>query len=288
MNLQLVNTFLEVVKAGNLNRAAERLHVTQSTVTTRLNALESLLGQTLVLRAKSGVELTAAGFKFQRHAELLVRVWHQARQEMELPDRFSGTLTIGYEADLWDGAVDQWLAGLRQARPEVALAVWAGERETLNRWLTSGLIDVALVFGEGDRREMQPLFEDRLLLVSSRPRPLMHWDPDYILVDWGETFRREHALAYPTGETPALTFGEGSVALRHLLAHDGSGYLPERAVAPYLGAGKLYRVEGAPVFTRPVHLLRSPLMARPAEFDGLLEHFPIAQAGDRGDDERNG
>ena len=44
MNIVLARTFLETLEAGNLNKAAARLHVTQSTVTMRLNALEDLLG----------------------------------------------------------------------------------------------------------------------------------------------------------------------------------------------------------------------------------------------------
>ncbi len=66
MNIGLARTFLEILEAGNLNKAAERLHVTQSTVTMRINALEDLLGQKLLVRSKSGVALTNSGFKFKR------------------------------------------------------------------------------------------------------------------------------------------------------------------------------------------------------------------------------
>jgi DNA-binding transcriptional LysR family regulator len=47
MNLSIIETFLAIAESGQLNRAATRLHVTQSTVTTRLNGLESELGQVL-------------------------------------------------------------------------------------------------------------------------------------------------------------------------------------------------------------------------------------------------
>ena len=50
MNLSTIETFLAIAECGQLNRAAKRLHVTQSTVTTRLNSLESELGQTLFQR----------------------------------------------------------------------------------------------------------------------------------------------------------------------------------------------------------------------------------------------
>jgi len=44
VNTELARTFLTVVAAGNFVAAAERLHVTQSTVSARIRALEEQLG----------------------------------------------------------------------------------------------------------------------------------------------------------------------------------------------------------------------------------------------------
>ncbi len=263
MNIQLARTFLEVLEAGNLNKAAERLNVTQSTVTMRINTLEDALGQRLLVRSKSGVGLTNAGFKFRRYAEMLVQIWHQAQQEIALPAPFAATLNIGHEVDLWDGGVDDWLAWFANERPEIALQVWAGDGEALNRWLASGLIDCAVTYGDALKGEVksEPLFADRLVLVSREERPLRDWDPGYIYVDWGEAFRRNHALAYPASETSPVTFGDGAFALRHMLARGGSGHLPLRAVEAHLAAGRLHLVAGAPEFARPVFLASSPQMA---------------------------
>ena len=273
MNIVLARTFLETLEAGNLNKAAARLHVTQSTVTMRLNTLEGLLGQRLLVRGKSGVGMTNAGFKFRRYAETLVQIWHQARQEIALPRPFEGTLAIGFEYDLWEGGVEDWLAWLRVHRPEIALQVWAADGATLTRWLGSGLVDTALTYGgvPGAEIASEELFADRLVLVSREERPLTHWDPGYIYVDWGEAFRRAHALAYPASETSPITFGEGGLALRHILAHGGSGYLPLRAVAAHLEAARLHLVPGAPEFTRQVTLARSPYMVASDWFDAAVE-----------------
>jgi DNA-binding transcriptional LysR family regulator len=273
MNIQLARTFLEVLEAGNLNKAAERLNVTQSTVTMRINTLEEQLGRRLLVRSKSGVGLTNAGFKFRRYAEMLVRIWHQAQQEIALPEPFEGTLNIGYEVDFWDGGVDDWLAWFASERPEIALQVWAGDGEALNRWLASGLIDCAVTFGDALKGEFksEPLFSDRLVLVSREKRPLRDWDPGYIYVDWGETFRRNHALAYPASETSPISFGDGAFALQHILARGGSGHLPLRSVRGHLDAGRLHLVPQAPEFARPAFLARSPYMASDVAKAGWFE-----------------
>ena len=54
-------TFLAVVRAGIFVNAADRLHVTQSTVSARIHTLENALGCTLFVRNKGGTTLTAAG-----------------------------------------------------------------------------------------------------------------------------------------------------------------------------------------------------------------------------------
>ena len=256
MNVTLARTFLEVVEAGNLNRAAERLNVTQSTVTTRINSLEAELGQRLILRHKSGCELTSAGFKFLRHAEMMLQVWNQARHEVGLPKGFESVCNIGCHIDLWEEAGEAWVDILRRHHGEVALSVWTGDHDQINRWLGSGMIDVALLFEAQPREDLtvRELFQDRLLQVASRARKVMRWDPEYVYVDMGQEFRRRHAEAYPVDETAAVTFGTCRWALDHVLKWGGSGYLPYRLVAGHIEKGQLFPVEGAPEFTRHAYI----------------------------------
>ena len=66
MNIDLARTFLEIAETGNFNKAAERLDVTQSTVSMRIKALEDEIGRPLFTRSKTGTELTPAGHQFRR------------------------------------------------------------------------------------------------------------------------------------------------------------------------------------------------------------------------------
>lgn len=54
VQMATIETLLAIVETGSLVRAAERLSVSQSAVTTRLQSLEQELGHTLVRRQKSG------------------------------------------------------------------------------------------------------------------------------------------------------------------------------------------------------------------------------------------
>jgi len=257
MNLSALRTFLTVVEIGNLNRAAERLNVTQSTVTARLNSLETELGHPLFVRRKSGAELTSAGFKFLRYAQLMTDLWRQARQETSLPPDMLAVCNMGCHFDLWPAAGRDLFETIRRDQPRVALSAWPGEQTDIDRWLGSGLVDAALCYAPSlrENRTAYGLREERLILVSSEQRDVVRWDPNYIYVDSGEEFRRSHAAAYPDGDTPTTIFGSAVWALDHILAWGGSAYLPERLARPHLARKALHSVRGAPEFRRAAYLV---------------------------------
>src|SRR6478736_5888109 len=79
MDIELARTFLAIVAAGSFVRAAERLNVSQTTVSARVRSLEEQLRRPLFLRNKSGSTLTPAGEQFLHFARTLVQVWERAR-----------------------------------------------------------------------------------------------------------------------------------------------------------------------------------------------------------------
>lgn len=265
MNLDELQTFLDVVETGSLVAAAKRLNVTPSTVTARINGLEDEIGQKLLHRNKSGADLTSPGFKFRRYAELMVQLWGQARSEVSLPEGFEGVCNVGLDFDLWPGPGRRFLAHVRDNSPGVALAFWPGEQRMIDRWLAIGLVDIAFCHApqEGERFASRVLFDDDLILVSRQPLAEPQLDAGYVYVDHGDEFRRQHAAAFPTGVSSALVIASSDWALDHLLESGGSGYLPARHVAAALAAGRLHRVAGAPVFTRRIYVVENAQTVRP-------------------------
>jgi DNA-binding transcriptional LysR family regulator len=264
LNISVISTFLAIAESGQLNRAAARLHVTQSTVTARLNSLEAELGQTLFHRRKSGTELTSAGFRFQRYAQLMADTWRQARQETALPAAIDTTFNLGCETDLWAGLGVNMFEYLHDKHPEVAISAWSGDQVELERWLGSGLIDAALGYSPSIRenRTQHRLDADRLILVSTRPRKLTRQDPGYIYVDSGEEFRKSHAASYPDGDPPTVTLASATWAREYLLQKGGSGYLPLRLIRSDLEAGRFHAVSGAPEFKRSIYFVANDDAAR--------------------------
>ena len=102
MDTELARTFLAVVATGNFISAADRLHVTQSTVSARIHALERTLCCILFVRNRGGTTLTAAGRQFQKHASTLVRTVEQSRHDVGAAKGFCASLRIGGRFGLWE------------------------------------------------------------------------------------------------------------------------------------------------------------------------------------------
>ncbi|MGB0843982.1 MAG: LysR family transcriptional regulator [Alphaproteobacteria bacterium] len=257
MNVDALKTLVAIVETGSLVKASQRLNVTQSTVTARLKTLEEELGQPLIRRQKTGAELTTSGVKFKRYADVMLGLWQQARQEVSLPTGVNSLCNIGCSHDLWHGLGKNLLHLIRLRQPDMAASAWPGDQTELDRWLGTGLVDLAISYQPTTHlnQRIYPLKSERLLLVSNRPNSPARFDPSYVYVEHGENFAQKHAAAYADADTAKLSFGSVVWALDHVLTHQGSAYLPERLVQPYLDQGRLYLVDGAPEFARKVYLI---------------------------------
>lgn len=256
MDTELARTFLAVVSAGNFSGAAGRLHVSQSTVSARIQSLEQQLGCVLFLRNKAGASLTPAGRQFQRHASQLVRTVEQARHDVGVPSGFRAALTVGGRFGLWERLLLDWLPLMRRRAPDVSLRAEVGLEPELMRGLVEGRLDLAVMYTPESRPGLvvELLLEERLLLVAAAS-PDGGGPGDPVAVDWGPEFRARHAASFPESAAPAIGVNIGWLGLQHIMANGGTGYFPERLIADHLRSGRLTQVPEAPHFTLPAYLV---------------------------------
>ena len=256
MDTELARTFLAVVATGSFVEAAQRLYVTQSTVSSRIQRLEEELGAELFVRNKAGTTLTPAGRQFQRHASLLTRIVEQARQEIGVSSGFRATITVGCRIGLWENLLLRWLPLFARLAPDVAVRAVIGFEEDLMSSLIEGRADIGVMYTPQSRPGLtvEPLLDERLVMVSTQPDPPKEPDSNYVYVDWGPEFFARHSLAFPNYAGSALTVNIGWLGLERILAYGGSGYFPLRLLHGHVLAGRLHRVAGAPEFRLPAYL----------------------------------
>lgn len=281
MDIEFARTFLAVAAAGNFVGAAQRLHVTQSTVSMRIQSLESQLGAVLFLRGRGGTQLTPAGRRFLRHAKSLVRTLEQARHEVGLPVGFRGSLTLRGRIALWDGFLPQWVAHMRARHPDISLRLEVGFEEDIMRELVQGTVDLGVLYTPESRPGLgiERLFEERLVLVASDPgRP---WpDPGYIHMDWGAEFHAQFGTAFPDQTAPAITANIGWLVMQQILHCGGSGYFPWRITRELVEQAQLWPMPGSPAFTLPAYMVYS-LERREDALDGALDALRALAAQER-------
>jgi DNA-binding transcriptional LysR family regulator len=245
-----------VVTAGSFIAAAERLHVSQSTVSARVRALEEDLGSQLFVRNRAGAVLTAAGRQFHRHAATLVRTVEAARHDMGVPTGFRQSLAIGARFALWPQLLLGWMRRFRDEAPDTAVRAQVGFEDDLMLGLVEGNLHIALMYTPQSRAglEVEPLLEERLVLVGTEPDLPPRPGPGYVFVDWGEAFRSGHSVAFPEFAGAAITASIGWQGLEYILTNGGYGYFPLRLVREGIAAGSLHRL-AAPEFPMPAYLV---------------------------------
>ena len=256
MDIAQARTFLAIAAHGSFLEAARQLHLTQSTVSARIQRLEAELGARLFVRNRSGASLTSSGRRFQQHAKRLVLTEEQARHDVGLPGRYRATIRIGGRIALWEGYLPQWTGWMRNVASDIAIRSEIGFEEDLMRRLIEGMLDIGLMYTPSHSPGLivEHLFDERLVLVSSR-RDDVKPGEDYIYVDWGPGFYAQHAQSYPDLEQPSQVVNNGWLGVKLILSNGGSCFLPARMAEPFIRSGQLHRVTGSPEYIHPAYMV---------------------------------
>lgn len=256
MDIAQARTFLAIAAYGSFLEAAKHLHLTQSTVSARIQRLEEELGVRLFVRNRAGAALTTGGRRYAEYAKRLVLTAEQARHHVGLPSRYRATLRIGGRIALWEGLLPSWVRWMRQQAKDVAVRGEIGFEEDLMRRLIEGTLDIGLMYSPSHSPGLivEHLFDETLMLVSSRPDDT-HPGDDYIYVEWGPAFDIQHTLSYPDLEPPPQIVSIGWLGVQLMLSNGGACYLPARMAEPLIAVGRLYAVADAPRYPHPAYMV---------------------------------
>src|SRR5262245_38508330 len=86
LNYHHLRYFWTVAREGSVRRAAERLHVSQPTVSAQVRALEVALGVKLFRKSGRGLALTEAGERARRHGDEIFALGDQLQASLRRPD----------------------------------------------------------------------------------------------------------------------------------------------------------------------------------------------------------
>lgn len=173
--LQQFRYLVAVADTLHFRRAAQKVNVTQPTLSTQLRELEEKLGVQLVERSRSGVTLTPLGQEIATRARALLRdAADIATLARRGADPLAGTIRVGVVGSLGSYFLPLVIPSLHETYPNLKFYVREGIAQDLLTRLRDGALDL-LFFPtplDDDSLHVSPLFREPLLVVLPTEHPL--------------------------------------------------------------------------------------------------------------------
>lgn len=260
MTLRQLELFVAVAETGSFSRGAEIMHLTQSTVSQHVLALEAETGARLLDRDRNGSLLTAAGKVFLQHARRVLAERDLLSQAMAA---FHGlkeaSLTIGASNIPANCLIPAILPQLVQRYPGIALTVLSGDSRQIIDKLLAAEIELAVVGSRSEDKKVDfvPLTRDLLVLVVGAKHPWQQRE-EISLVELAaaEFIMREVGSGSESALQSELQrvgidrerlhvvarLGSNEAIRRTLISGFGCAFVSERSVLRELAAGELQQL----------------------------------------------
>ena len=257
MQIELIDTFLDLCETKSFNQTAERLEVTQSTVSARIKALEATVGVRLFQRSRSGTSLTTQGLRFEPHARSLRHDWVTALNATRDTAMAGMTMRIGLQHDVVGLVISELIGKFRGVLPDTAFLFEADYSTQMCADLVSGAQDLAVLYSP---RSLPDLYFEKLgevgyVMVStdSDTREAIEKEK-YILGNFSPAFAHTHAALLPELTHVSLSIGQNAAMVDLLTSLKGSAYVLEHSAKALVDSKICRYIADAPAITQPVFI----------------------------------
>jgi LysR family cyn operon transcriptional activator len=170
MELRQLRYFLAIAECESFTKGAEKVAISQPSVSVQIAALEYELGAPLFDRLGRRVALTEAGRLFRDHAQRIIRETELAAQSVrDVAGAEQGRLVVGALSTVNSYLIPPLVSRFKQRFPQVHLHVYAQPSSTIEEALLANRVDLGLCLlpVANDRLIADRLFTETLVLVSS-------------------------------------------------------------------------------------------------------------------------
>lgn len=147
LDIEHIETFLQVASLQSFSRAARMLNTTQPNVSIRIAALESRLGKKLFHRDKRRVKLTSEGYVFLEHAESIKDAWQRAYSAFSEGQDVQGAIRLGVSETIVHVWLSEFLKRFSEIYPKVEIDAHVDTSLHLRDLLLAREIDCAFLLG---------------------------------------------------------------------------------------------------------------------------------------------
>ncbi|MBP2635308.1 MAG: LysR family transcriptional regulator [Firmicutes bacterium] len=181
MDITQLKYFLTVAKYCHITYAAEQLYISQSALSKHINQLETEVGLKLFDRSERTIRLTSAGHEFLSFAEDVIDKHDKMLLKMQYYQQSDkGCLTIGAIPIMSQYDIQRAIAAFEKQYPDITVHIFEEKGDHIIKMLDDELLELAIVRTAtlpGSLYKVVPLFEDEMVLVTSKTHPLAQKRP---------------------------------------------------------------------------------------------------------------
>lgn len=178
MNLSVLRELVDLAYTLNFSETADRLFISQSTLSKHISSAEQELGVQLFVRTKQHVRITEAGAKFCDKMRQVVTLYDEAAYELrnELEDT-TGTLRVGFLDAAVRDILSPCIQKFQKQYPNIRLVLQSGELGDIERAARRDELDLCLTLRFSNTNlapewRFEPLYSDGMAAVIPLSNPL--------------------------------------------------------------------------------------------------------------------
>lgn len=248
MTYEQIESFLAIVTCGNISAAADHLYVSQSTISSRIQALEAELGIPLLLRQKGQrrVELTPYGESFISIAGQWAALWKDTQNMKSM--MAVQTLRIACIDIINDYTFVPLFKSHMRNYPNIRLSLNTYHSHDLDPLIQSHEMDIGFGFRPSHYPDVltKPIYREFIYLVCNKNSPYYdgispsELDPrKEIFLHWGADYQQWHDSYWGSDVHPMLDVNIGAL-MGHYLDIEGSWALaPMSVIQTLCSSGEL-------------------------------------------------
>lgn len=154
MDIRVLRYFLTVAREESFSHAAEKLFLSQPTLSRQIKDMEEELGVALFIRTNRNVILTKEGLRLRKRAQEIVELMDKTQEEfMNLEEEISGDVYIGGGETHLMREIAKIALSLQEEHPDIRYHLHSGNAEDVSERLDKGLLDFGIVSDPADIRK---------------------------------------------------------------------------------------------------------------------------------------
>lgn len=172
MDTRRLYSFVKIVDAGSITRAADILRIAQPALSHQVSSLEAQFKQQLLIRSKRGVAPTEAGRALYRHAQLILRQVDQAHAAVSVSGNApAGSVSVGIAPYSAGAALAlPLLRAVRERYPNILLHINENFGGVISEAIMTGRMDMAFIYDAGRPIRgvrFEPMRTEDLFLIAA-------------------------------------------------------------------------------------------------------------------------